>query len=151
MSGFQVEASRRRAEGGPEHVDAHHSWQMPQGGVDAGEDPALAAARELHEETNVRSARLVAEAPFWFAYDLPGNVAKQAWKGRWRGQTQKWFAFRFEGDDGEIDIDAPGGGVHRPEFEAWRWERLSRMPALIIPFKRPVYERVATAFASLVA
>jgi putative (di)nucleoside polyphosphate hydrolase len=146
-----VFAGRRRAEGGPEHVDAIHSWQMPQGGVDPGEDPALAAARELHEETNVRSARLIGEAPFWFAYELPAEIAKQAWKGRWLGQTQKWFAFRFEGEDDEIDILSPGGGAHRPEFEAWRWERLSRMPDLIIPFKRPVYERVAATFATLVA
>lgn len=129
----------------PEHVDAGHAWQMPQGGIDEGEEPLVSARRELFEETNVRSVSLLAEAPQWFAYDLPQDVAGQAWKGRFRGQTQKWFAFRFEGDDSEIDVANPGGG-HKPEFEAWRWEPLAATPALIIPFKRGVYERVVEAF-----
>lgn len=137
----------RRKGPAPEHVDAGHAWQMPQGGIDAGEDPLKAAVRELHEETNVTSARLVAEAPEWFAYDLPPEIAGQAWKGRYRGQTQKWFAFRFTGPDSEIDIAHPAGGHHKPEFEAWRWERLEATPQLIIPFKRGVYERVVDAFA----
>lgn len=121
------------------------AWQMPQGGIDEGEEPLVSARRELFEETNVRSVSLLAEAPEWFAYDLPQDVAGQAWKGRFRGQTQKWFAFRFEGDDSEIDVANPGGG-HKPEFEAWRWEPLAATPALIIPFKRGVYERVVEAF-----
>jgi len=123
------------------------AWQMPQGGIDPGEDPLVAARRELHEETNVTSASLIAEAPEWFAYDLPPEVAGQAWKGRYRGQTQKWFAFRFTGPDSEIDIAHPAGGHHKAEFDAWRWERLADTPGLIIPFKRGVYERVAEAFA----
>jgi putative (di)nucleoside polyphosphate hydrolase len=138
---------QRKAEAGPEHVDDTYSWQMPQGGIDDGEGPEAAARRELYEETNVRSVTLLAEAPSWFSYDLPPDVAGKAWKGRYRGQTQKWFAYRFEGDDGEIDIGAPAG--HKPEFSAWRWERLDRLPALIIPFKRPVYEKVVEAFAPL--
>ncbi len=125
------------------------AWQMPQGGIDAGEDPLPAALRELWEETGVRSAELIAEAPDWYAYDLPADIAGQSWKGRYRGQTQKWYALRFTGDDSEIDIGAPGGGGHKPEFDAWRWERLERVPDLIVPFKRPVYERVVDAFASL--
>jgi putative (di)nucleoside polyphosphate hydrolase len=120
---------------------------MPQGGIDDGEAPEAAARRELYEETNVRSISLLAEAPSWFSYDLPPDVAAKAWKGRYRGQTQKWFAYRFEGDEGEIDIGSPAG--HKPEFSAWRWERLDRLPALIIPFKRPVYEKVVEAFAPL--
>jgi putative (di)nucleoside polyphosphate hydrolase len=136
----------RRKGPAPEHVDATHAWQMPQGGIDEGEEPLTAAIRELYEETSVRSARLIAEAPEWFAYDLPEAIAGQAWKGKYRGQTQKWFAFRFEGEDGEIDVAAPGGGQHKPEFDAWRWEALDATPALIIPFKRPVYDRVAEAF-----
>jgi putative (di)nucleoside polyphosphate hydrolase len=136
----------RRKGPAPEHVDATHAWQMPQGGIDEGEEPLTAAIRELYEETNVRSARLIAEAPEWFAYDLPPDIAGQAWKGRYRGQTQKWFAFRFEGEDSEIDVASPGGGRHKPEFDAWRWEALEATPALIIPFKRPVYDRVAEAF-----
>ena len=134
---------------GPEHVDATHSWQLPQGGIDPGEDPYRAALRELYEETNVRSAELLAEAPDWYAYDLPAFIAGRAWKGRYRGQTQRWFAFRFLGPDSEIDIRHPGGGRHRPEFDAWRWERMERVCDLIIPFKRPVYEKVVAAFAPL--
>ena len=95
----EVFVGRRRAEAGPEHVDATHSWQMPQGGIDAGEDPYPAALRELAEETGVTTVSLLAEAPDWLTYDLPPDVAKAAWKGKYRGQTQKWFAFRFEGDD----------------------------------------------------
>ncbi|MHB2169511.1 RNA pyrophosphohydrolase [Alsobacter sp. R-9] len=144
----QVFVGRRKKEAGPEHVDSRHAWQMPQGGIDDGEDPYRAALRELAEETNVTSVSLLAEAPDWFAYDLPPDVAKSAWKGRFRGQTQKWFALRFEGDESEIDIHAPAGG-HKPEFAEWRWERMDRLPELIIPFKRPVYERVVAAFAHL--
>ena len=141
----EVFVGRRRGPA-PEHVDATHAWQMPQGGIDEGERPLDCARRELFEETNVRSVSLLAEAPEWFAYDLPQDVAGQAWKGRYRGQTQKWFAFRFEGDEAEIDVARPGGGVHKPEFEAWRWAPLAATPALIIPFKRGVYERVVAAF-----
>lgn len=130
-----------------EHVAENYEWQMPQGGVDKGEDVAAAALRELQEETNVSSVRMIAEAPFWYAYDLPDDIAKEAWKGRYRGQTQKWFALRFEGEESEIDIAAPGG--HKPEFDAWRWERMENLPGLIIPFKRPVYERVVEAFSAL--
>jgi putative (di)nucleoside polyphosphate hydrolase len=137
----------RRAGATAEHGAGDTAWQMPQGGIDEGEAPLAAATRELYEETNVRRAVLLAEAPEWFAYDLPPAVAGEAWKGRYRGQTQKWFAFRFEGDDGEIDVARPGGGEHKAEFDRWRWERLDRLPGLIIPFKRRVYEQVAEAFA----
>ena len=132
---------RRLREAGPEHVSDDHAWQMPQGGIDEGEAPLQAALRELQEETNVTSVSLIAEAPDWLTYELPQDVAKQAWKGRYRGQTQKWFAFRFEGDESEIDILNPAGAPH-PEFEAWRWEHPARLPALVIPFKRQVYEQV---------
>jgi putative (di)nucleoside polyphosphate hydrolase len=126
-----------------------YAWQMPQGGIDEGEAPRAAALRELFEETNVASAEFLAEAPEWFAYELPVGMRAGAWRGGWRGQTQKWFAFRFTGDDGEIDIERPGGGKHRPEFAEWRWEEIDALPELIVPFKRPVYERVVAAFRPL--
>lgn len=145
----KVFVARRRSEAGPEHVSDGYAWQMPQGGIDPGEDPYAAALRELYEETSVRSVKLLAEAPEWYSYDLPSQIAGRAWRGRYRGQTQKWFAFRFEGDDGEIDIHRPGGGRHKPEFDEWRWEEMGRLPDLIIPFKRPVYESVVAAFRHL--
>jgi putative (di)nucleoside polyphosphate hydrolase len=135
---------------GPEHVDADHAWQMPQGGVDKGEDTYKAALRELYEETNIRSVEKLAEIPDWLSYDIPRDIVGQAWKGRYRGQTQKWYALRFTGDESEIDIAHPAGG-HKPEFLDWRWERMEKLPGLIIPFKRPVYERVVKEFARFAA
>ena len=98
---------------------------------------------------NGRPVELIAEAPDWYSYDLPQDVAKKAWRGGYRGQTQKWFALRFTGHESEIDIHDPGPG-HKPEFDAWRWEDVSRLPELIIPFKRQVYENVVAAFAPLI-
>ena len=132
-----------------EHVAEGHEWQMPQGGIDEGEDPQAAALRELAEETNVTSVTLLAEAREWFAYDLPADIAKEAWKGRYVGQTQKWFALRFTGDDSEINIHEPAGG-HKAEFDAWKWVKMEDLPGMIIPFKRPVYERVVAEFLPLV-
>jgi putative (di)nucleoside polyphosphate hydrolase len=126
-------------------------WQMPQGGLDDGELPLKAAFRELYEETSVKRASLIREADDWFAYDLPDELVGQSWKGRYRGQKQKWFALRFEGDESEIDVLAPGGGKFKSEFSTWRWEKLARLPELIVPFKRQVYEGVATAFADIAA
>ena len=135
-----------RRTGGPEHVDSVHSWQMPQGGLDEGEEPYDAALRELREETSVRSVALLAEAKDWYNYDLPTHVGRKAWKGKYRGQTQKWFALRFLGSDGEIDVLHPSGG-HKPEFVDWRWEKMEHLPALVIPFKRKVYEQVVKEFS----
>jgi putative (di)nucleoside polyphosphate hydrolase len=131
---------------GPEHVDMVHVWQMPQGGIDHGEDPWPAALRELHEETNIRSVEKLGEIADWLAYDIPREIIGQAWNGKYRGQRQKWYALRFVGDDSEIDIAHPAGG-HEPEFMDWRWEPLANLPDLIVPFKRPVYEQVAKEFA----
>ncbi|GJD81092.1 RNA pyrophosphohydrolase [Methylobacterium gregans] len=130
---------------------AVHAWQMPQGGIDDGEAAAAAAVRELHEETNVSPAliRPLGEVPDWLPYDLPADLMKQAWKGRYRGQTQKWFAFAFLGTDEAIDVNHPGGGAHKAEFDAWRWAAFDELPGLVVPFKRPVYEAVVTAFAPL--
>jgi putative (di)nucleoside polyphosphate hydrolase len=126
-----------------------HWWQMPQGGLDKGEDPYEAALRELYEETSVKSVTLLREAPGWFKYDLPAELVGQSWGGRYRGQKQKWFALRFEGHESEIDVLHPGGGKHKPEFSSWRWEKLARLPELIVPFKRKVYEQVVAAFKDI--
>ncbi len=131
---------------GPEHVDAVHAWQMPQGGVDPGEDPWPAALRELYEETNIRSVEKLGEIDEWLCYDIPRDLVGQAWSGKYRGQRQKWYALRFMGDEREIDIAHPAGG-HEPEFVEWRWEPMQNLPELIVPFKRPVYERVVKEFA----
>lgn len=133
-----------------EHVAPGFAWQMPQGGIDPGETPYQAALRELQEETNVTSVSLLAEVPVWLSYDLPVDIGQQAWKGRWRGQAQKWFAFRLDGPDSEIDILHPAGG-HKAEFDAWRWARLAETPDLIIPFKQAVYRDVVRSFAPFAA
>jgi putative (di)nucleoside polyphosphate hydrolase len=131
---------------GPEHIDRTHVWQMPQGGIDDGEKPYPAALRELYEETSIKSVEKLGEIRGWLVYDIPKKIGSKAWKGRYRGQTQKWFAFRFEGNDREVEILHPGGGKHKPEFSEWRWEKLERLPELIVPFKREVYERVVATF-----
>jgi putative (di)nucleoside polyphosphate hydrolase len=133
---------------GPEHSDATHVWQMPQGGIDAGEDPWPAALRELHEETSIRSVERLGEIADWLTYDIPREIAGRAWNGKYRGQTQKWYALRFTGSDSEIDIAAPGGG-HKPEFVEWRWEPMRNLPDLVVPFKRAIYERVVREFGRL--
>ena len=137
---------RRRSRRNVVQLVSGHDWQMPQGGIDPGEAPHAAALRELWEETGVTSVSTLAEAPDWLTYDIPPDVGRRPWKGRFQGQRQRWFAMRFEGADDEIDIDAPGQG-HKPEFDAWRWERMDRLAELIVPFKRPVYEQVVRCFA----
>jgi putative (di)nucleoside polyphosphate hydrolase len=137
-----VFAGRRR---GLDPADPY-AWQMPQGGIDRGETPREAAARELREETNVVSAEFLAEAPDWLVYDLPEQMLRRSWRNRYRGQAQKWIALRFVGDESEIDIATPAGG-EKPEFSAWRWEKLAALPDLIVPFKQAVYRDVARLFA----
>lgn len=137
---------RRKADKGPEYTNERLDWQLPQGGIDPGERAIDAARRELFEETNVRSAVLIEESPVWLHYDLPDAALGKALQGIYRGQTQKWFAFRFEGHEDEIDVLRPAGGAHPAEFVEWRWARLETLPALIVPFKRPVYERIVETF-----
>jgi putative (di)nucleoside polyphosphate hydrolase len=122
-------------------------WQMPQGGIDDGEDPAKAAHRELFEETAIRSARIIREHHGWLNYDLPPDLIGKAWGGRYRGQKQKWFAMRFEGNDSEVSI-APHHGP-KAEFVDWRWAPLPEVMDLIVPFKRDVYRTVLADFADL--
>ena len=138
----------RRA-GGIEHVDESHVWQMPQGGVDPGEDTWEAAKRELYEETSVRSVEKLGEIAEWLVYDIPRDVVGQAWGGKYRGQKQKWYALRYTGDEAEIDVANPGGG-HDPEFIEWRWAAMDELPNLVVPFKRQTYERVVKEFGKFV-
>ncbi len=120
------------------------AWQMPQGGIDAGEAAVDAAVRELREETGVTAdkVRLIAEAPGEFLYDLPDDMVGKIWKGKWRGQRQRWFLFAFDGTDADIDIATP-----EPEFRAWRWADPADLPTMIVPFKKALYEAVLAAFA----
>jgi putative (di)nucleoside polyphosphate hydrolase len=120
------------------------AWQMPQGGIDPGETPVEAGLRELQEEVGTAKALLVAESRWWRSYDLPSDIARRMWKGRYRGQTQKWLAFRFTGTDDDIVID----GAH-PEFCAWRWLEPVELVRRIVPFKRDVYLSVVDEFHHL--
>lgn len=145
----RVWVGHRIAEPDSEFSGTSLLWQMPQGGIDEGEEPLPAAHRELFEETGMKSLTLLAEAPRWINYDLPPHLVGIAFKGRYRGQTQKWFAFRFEGDDGEIQINPPPGG-HKAEFNEWDWRPMADLPGLVVPFKRKVYEEVVAAFSHLI-
>ncbi len=120
------------------------AWQMPQGGIDEGETPEVAALRELGEETGTDKAEIIAESRDWLTYDLPAELVPQVWKGRYRGQRQKWYAMRFTGTDADIDIE-----TKHPEFAAWKWVEHQHLPSLIVPFKRALYETVVAEFAPL--
>ena len=137
----------RRADAPTEAEGPGTWWQMPQGGIDATEDPRVAALRELSEETSMRSVEIVAETPEWLKYDLPAQLVPHAWGGRYRGQQQKWFLMRFLGADDEIDISPPG---HPIEFDDWRWADIDEVCGLIVPFKRTVYDQVVGHFRPLV-
>lgn len=134
--------------GNTAHYEKDQLWQMPQGGIDPGEEPLEAALRELYEETSIRSVELIRESSDWFKYDLPENVPKTGWRAHYRGQTQKWFAVRFTGNDGEIRIESPGDG-HDPEFDEWKWMPIDQLEGLIVPFKRAVYRQIVKEFADL--
>lgn len=120
------------------------AWQMPQGGIDPGEDPYDAAVRELWEETGVTAdkVKLIAATEDELLYDLPEDMIGKVWKGKWRGQRQRWFLFRFLGEDRDVNIQTP-----EPEFRAWRWSDASDLPAMIVPFKKALYEAVLDAFS----
>lgn len=119
------------------------AWQLPQGGIDEGEDPRLAVIRELQEEVGTGKAEIMGEHPDWLEYDLPPELLGVAWGGKFRGQRQKWFALRFLGTDSDINLEADS----HPEFEAWRWAALADLPAMAVAFKRDIYEILARDFA----
>lgn len=123
------------------------AWQMPQGGLNEGEDPLEGALRELEEETGVARdlVEVIARAKTEFDYDLPSDLQGKLWGGRWRGQRQWWFLARFLGSDADVRID-----TKEPEFRAWRWVDAADLPAIIVPFKRDLYTRVLKEFAGLI-
>ena len=131
----------------PNAEGAAGGWQLPQGGIDAGEDPRAAVLRELAEEIGTDRAEILAEHPDWLTYDLPPDLLGRALGGRYRGQRQRWFALRFLGTDAEIRLDADP----HPEFDAWRWGRLAELPALAVGFKQAIYATLAEAFRPFAA
>jgi len=122
-------------------------WQLPQGGIDDGEDPRQAVLRELAEEIGTDRAEVIGEHDAWLTYDLPPALIGVALRGRFRGQRQRWFALRFTGQDSDIRLDLDP----HPEFDAWKWVELTRLPGLAVPFKRPIYEILAASFARFAA
>ncbi len=120
------------------------AWQMPQGGIDEGETPRQAAFREMKEEIGTDQAEILKESADWLRYDLPADLLGKVWKGRYRGQQQKWFALRFTGRDCDIDIR-----TEHPEFDDWRWTRIDQLLDVIVPFKRDLYRAVVTEFTPI--
>lgn len=126
-------------------------WQMPQGGIDEGEDPSKAALRELYEETSIRSVELIRMSSKLFVYDLPDNLVGVSWKGKYRGQKLAWALCRFTGDEAEINVKSPANGKHKAEFENWQWCPLDDMLPLVVPFKREMYVEVFEHFSHDIA
>lgn len=113
------------------------AWQMPQGGIDQGEDPLATAFRELAEEIGTNDAEVITETDGWLTYDLPEDLRAKLWRGRYKGQRQKWYAMRYLGRDEDINLE-----TEHPEFSAWKWASIDDLPDLIVPFKRPLYEQI---------
>jgi putative (di)nucleoside polyphosphate hydrolase len=141
----QVLIAKRFADSGPEMIAPGLEWQMPQGGTDEGEDLIACARRELWEETGVTSVEYLGQTAEWVSYDFPPYSGPAHRLTAFRGQRQKWIAFRFTGDESEIEVTQTRNGMP-PEFSEWRWEALERVPQLVIGFRRPVYEQVAREF-----
>jgi putative (di)nucleoside polyphosphate hydrolase len=129
-----------------ERLNMPGAWQMPQGGIDDGETPRKAALRELEEETGTNKAEILRGTTNWLTYELPPELLGVAWKGKYRGQKQKWFLMRFTGKDSDINI-----ATEHPEFGRWKWVAFDRLIKLIVPFKRDLYLKIVAAFAKDVA
>lgn len=142
--GIMLLNEKRRVFVGRRNDMAGNHWQMPQGGIDEGEEPRAAALREMKEEIGTDRAEIIAESRGWLTYDLPAKLGRTAWKGRYRGQKQRWFAARFTGKDKDIDLE-----TEHPEFEAWQWVAADALPRLIVPFKRQLYLDVVEEFRAL--
>ncbi|MEO1488300.1 MAG: RNA pyrophosphohydrolase [Pseudomonadota bacterium] len=148
-AGFMLANSEGRVFVG-QRIDsrAHGTWQMPQGGIDPGEDHQTAALRELSEETGIAAAQvtIIARAARPYHYDLPPDLLGKIWKGKYRGQEQHWFLGRFLGQESDIDLEAHDP----PEFNAYQWIEPRQLPELIVPFKRDVYQALVDEFADLI-
>lgn len=118
------------------------AWQMPQGGVDEGEEPQQAALRELEEEIGTAKAEILGESAQWIDYDLPQHLVPELWGGKFRGQRQKWYIMRFTGEDADINLETA-----HPEFFEWKWAEPAALPDLIVPFKRELYQRIVEEFS----
>ena len=121
-----------------------NAWQMPQGGIEPGEDPKAAGIREMLEEIGTKNVELIGEIDEWLNYDIPEKLSHRLWNGKYKGQTQKWLAFKFLGGDHEINIQ-----TKNPEFVEWKWENYKNLPNLAVPFKRVIYEKVINDFEPL--
>ena len=139
-----VWVGRRRPKWAGDH--AAHIWQMPQGGIDAGETPLEAAKREMLEEIGTDKAEFIAESTGWYTYELPPELIGVIWGGRYRGQQQKWFVARFTGRDTDVNI-----ATEHPEFLDWKWAEPARLPELIVPFKRALYQDIVREFTPVIA
>ena len=125
-----------------QRIDTKESaWQMPQGGIDADETPRAAALRELHEEIGTDKARVIGVTRTWLSYDLPPDLQSKVWKGKYRGQKQKWFLMRFTGTNADINLE-----TEHPEFSVWKWLPFTHLPRVIVGFKRDIYKQVVAAF-----
>lgn len=144
----KVWAGHRLTPDGGELSMSDKRWQMPQGGIDKGEEPLAAAKRELWEETGITRVALLKAAPDWIYYDLPEELIGTALKGKYRGQKMAWFAFRYEGDGSDVNISNPPDGAP-VEFDAWDWVDMEGLPDMIVSFKRKVYEEVVETFRDL--
>jgi len=121
-----------------------NSWQMPQGGVDQNEDFLQAAKRELEEETSIKSVKIIKKLDGWFQYDLPEYLLGKIWKGKYRGQKQKWFIMKFIGKNDEINVK-----TKNPEFLEWKWIELAKLPDVAVHFKLDIYKKIKKKLSSL--